>query len=135
MDQADAASSEVPPLSELIASAADFHRQAAGQEDYEAIWPVLDEAVASRDVTDEAATFARQALEAGLALLGSTDPSERAVGCDLMGTLCNPDEHGWGADERGGQERFYFFDALAGERAGGDLEVAVEAVISDLWSG
>jgi HEAT repeat protein len=51
------------------------------------IWPLVQ----------EAAKFERDALEAGVELL-SGDPAMRLVGCDLLGLLCNPDEHGWSSE-------------------------------------
>lgn len=66
----------------LLAQATLIHRRATGEEEYEGIWPLMDDARA----------FGRGAFAAAAALLASTDPSERAVGCDLLGTLCNPDE-------------------------------------------
>lgn len=69
-------------MADLLERAIAIHRRATGEDEYEAIWPVLD----------EAAAFGRRALDTALSLLGSEDASARAVACDLLGTLCNPDE-------------------------------------------
>lgn len=61
-------------------------------------------ALDSEDVWDsywralrELNSFGREALEAGRALLGG-EYWDRELGCDLLGTLCNPDENGWGLE-------------------------------------
>lgn len=77
-----AAASAAVPLADLLGQAVAIHRRATGQEDYEAIWPILD----------EAAALGRAAFGAALELLGSKEASARAVACDLLGALCNPDE-------------------------------------------
>lgn len=86
-DDQPAASASVP-LADLLGQAVTIHRRATGQEDYEAIWPVLD----------EAAAFGPEAFDAALELLGSKDASARAVACDLLGALCNPDERNLGPE-------------------------------------
>lgn len=72
----------------LLRRAIAIYRQATVEEDYNAIWPVLD----------EARGLGREALAAGIALLSSNDAIERGVACDLLGTLCNPDERNFGPE-------------------------------------
>lgn len=75
-------------LQSLLAEAVAIHRRVKDPEEYEAIWPLLD----------KARTFGRAAFESAAVLLASADASERAVACDLLGTLCNPDEDHWGPE-------------------------------------
>jgi hypothetical protein len=73
-------------LDELIASAVRIECAATGEDEYEAVWPLI---AAMK-------SFGEDARTAGLTLLRSADATERAVGADLLGQLCNPDEQGWG---------------------------------------
>jgi HEAT repeat protein len=75
-----------PELDEIVATATGLARAAALGRESPPVGPLLY----------EARHHGRPALDAGLGLVRSTDPVERTVGCDLLGELCAPDDHGWG---------------------------------------
>jgi HEAT repeat protein len=73
-------------VSALLDQAADIRRRATREDEYELVRPILD----------QARGFGMKAFERAVALLASDDASERAVACDLLGSLCNPDDETWG---------------------------------------
>lgn len=64
-----------------------IERAATEPDEYDAIWPVVR---AMRPYDEEARTVV-------FALLHGADGAFRRVGADLLGELCAPDEHRWGA--------------------------------------
>jgi len=75
-----------PGLDDIVAAATELTRAAALGRPAGPVGPLLS----------EARHHGPAALDTGLALLRSPDPVERTVGCDLLGELCAPDDHGWG---------------------------------------
>jgi HEAT repeat protein len=63
------------PEEVLLRQAVLVVRDAACEQDYEPVWPLLS----------QVAQDGPAALRLGTALLQSGDPAERAVGCDLLG--------------------------------------------------
>lgn len=64
-------------LRELFARALDIWREVGSGGEYDAIWPVLD----------EAAAFGKEAMDVALQLLKSDDSGRRAVASDLLGCV------------------------------------------------
>lgn len=73
-----------PTLDEVLRRALDSVQAAETPEDWSECARVLEQARA----------FGRAAFDAGVRLLGGS-AVERQLGCELIGTLCNPDEEGW----------------------------------------
>lgn len=78
------ASHTEPTLERVLDEALEVAQSSPGIEGWSGIWEVLKPARVS----------GRVAMEAALSLLGGASP-ERQVGCELVATLCNPDNHGW----------------------------------------
>jgi hypothetical protein len=74
-------------LEQILDEALVVERTAANPDEYEQVWPIID----------EIREFGREAFDAAVALLKG-DAAERCLGCDVLLTLCNPDEGNWSHD-------------------------------------
>jgi len=71
-----------PTLRDLFTEALEIWRQATNGPEYDAIWPILD----------QAAGFGREAFDVSLYFLQADDVVRRAVSADLMGRLARTKE-------------------------------------------